>query len=174
MEFWWIQPLGFIAFIISVCSYQFKSQKTMYGIRIFNDNIWAIHYYLLDAPIAALSLFISLIRAFLSIFVWPQYKAYFIIVGLVLICGLTFYKTTGIWHEYLPLFSAIIFSLAVYYHDQYKLNRILMFLGATTWLIIGFFNHSYPDMISSSVNMVSIAIAYCRHMKPVTPIKPHN
>lgn len=166
MDFWMIQAIGFLAFAISVISYQFKNQKTMYGIRIFNDNIWATHYYLLDAPIAALTLFISLVRAFLSIFIWPIYKAYFILLSLVLICGLTFYQATGLWYEYLPLFSAVFYSLAVYYHDHYKLNRLLMFVGTATWLVIGACNQSYPDMISSAVNMCSIALAFYRHTKP--------
>lgn len=173
MEFWHIQALGFLAFIVSICSYQFKNQKTMYAIRILNDCLWALHYYLLNAPIVALTLIISLTRAWLSIFVWPTYKAYFIIAGLVLIFAITIKQTTGVWFEYLPFISTIVFSIAVYFHDHYTVNRMLMLLGAFIWLVIGFCNHSYPDILSSTVNMLSIGIAFYRHKRLKIPAKPH-
>lgn len=163
MDFWIIQALGFIAFAISSCSYQFKDQKTMFTLRIFSDALWSFHYFLLGAHVPALTVMVAVLRAGLSIFVFPKYRLLIIVSAAIIVFLICFFLSAGTWQSYLPLLGFLTFGLALYFYEKYTPSRILMAVGYFIWFNIGILVHSYAEIISSSIGFTSILIGFYRH-----------
>lgn len=160
-----IQAIGFAAFLVGVASYQFKDQLTMFGFRVAGDGVWALHYGLLGATSPALTVFIAFLRTFLVVFVCPKHKKTIVIAAILavaLVCGVTY---DGYWPSLLPALTAVFYGLSTYYHEDYVKSRLFMAFGALFWIMIGFFFHSYAEMVSSSLSFVSILVGYGRHRR---------
>ncbi|PCI01662.1 MAG: hypothetical protein COB76_00840 [Alphaproteobacteria bacterium] len=160
-----VQACGFLAFGLSLVSYQFKNQRTMFAIRVCGDLIWAIHYFLLSAMTPAVTVLIASLRTFLSVFVCPKQRAVVVGVAIISVCGICVYYGSGDWKGYLPALTAIIYGLSTYYHENYKISRILMGAGLLVWICIGVLFQSYAEVISSSVGLISLALGFYRHKK---------
>lgn len=173
MEFWWIQLVGFIAFAISSCSYQFKDQKTMFSLRIISDALWSFHYFLLGAHVPALTVMVAVLRAGLSIFIFPKHRLFIIIFAAISVFLIGFFLGEGTWQSYLPLLGFLVFGLALYFYENYTLSRILMALGYFIWFNIGILVHSYAEMVSSSIGFISILIGFYRHKRIKKLPQPH-
>jgi len=162
-----VQSIGFLAMALSMSSYQFKSQRTMFAIRVVSDFTWAVHYYLLDVIHVALTVFIASLRTFLTVFVIPQYRTWVVlgaIISVWFICTVLFLNN-GNYLNFLPAITSIIYGISTYYHENYIISRMLMALGKIFWISIGVLSGSLPEVISSSIALFSIVFAYLRHRK---------
>lgn len=174
MEFWLVQFVGFVAFSVSSCSYQFKDQKTMFGLRIFSDSLWSLHYFLLAAHAPAFTIMVAVLRAGLSIFMFPQHRLLIITSSAIIVLFICYFFSNGVWTSYLPLLGFTAFGFALYFYENYTISRILMAVGYFIWLNIGILMSSYAEIISSSIGCASIALGFYRHkMLKKTP-QPHG
>jgi len=165
LSFLTIQAIGFLAFLVGVVSYQFRSQRTMFGFRVSADFIWVIHYALLGATSPALTVLVAFLRTFFVVFVWPQHKKAIIIVAVLAVCAVCAVTYKGHWPNLLPAFTAVLYGLAIYHHESYLKSRLFMAIGALFWILIGFYFHSYAEMLSSGISFISILVGYGRHRR---------
>ena len=165
----WIQALGFVAFAISISSYQFKEQRKMFGMRVCSDMIWTVHYFLLGAITPALAVAVAFSRTFLVVFVIPQYKNYVILTAISLVIVITLLTEYTFWANWLPAISAVIYGLSNYFHEDYLKSRICMAIGLTMWLTIGIVFGSIPEVISSAIGLCSLFLGMRRHLKALHP-----
>lgn len=159
------QVVGFLAFSVGMVSYQFKEQRKMFGLRVCADMLWTAHYFMLGALTPALTVGIAFVRTFLVVFVWPQHKTKVIVgavLGVLAVCLITF---DGRYINLLPAFTAVIYGLSVYYHEDYMKSRSLLALGAVFWILIGVTFGSMAEVVSSSISLVSVAVGYGRHRR---------
>jgi len=163
--FYFIQIVGFFAFGLSLLSYQFKKQKTMFAIRVCSDLLWAFHYALLLAVAPALTVAVAALRTFFIVFIFPQQKIKIIFLAVGIVCFLCYWSANGEWQSYLPILAAIVYGMSNYYHDNYWYSRILMLLGLLVWILIGIVFGSYAEIISSSVGAVFLLWSFIRHLK---------
>ena len=164
-----VQALGFVAFTISISSYQFKSQRKMFGMRVCSDMVWTVHYFLLGALVPSLAVAIAFTRTFLVVFVIPQYKTYVIITAISAIFLMTLLTGPGYWANWLPAVSAIIYGFAFYFHEDYLKSRIFMGLGLMFWLTIGVVFGSVAEIVSSTVGLTSLLVGMHRHLRGIHP-----
>ena len=165
-----IQLLGFVAFSISLASYQFKSQRTMFGYRVTSDSIWTLHYFLLGALTPALTILVAASRTYLTVFVFPAHKKLIIAIAVLCVIVLCLCYGGNDWRNYIPILTAVVYGLATYFHDSYVISRCLMALGLTLWILIGILFGSYPEIISSTLGLLSLMIGFYKHQR-LTDIK---
>ena len=169
MDFYFIivQAIGFLAFGLSLWSYQFKSQKVMFGINALTDAIWTVHYFFLNAYHVALTVLIAAIRTTLCVFVIPKYKVAIVALGIIIawiICTFFYLQTNNVL-DLLPAVTGIVYGLSTYFHEDYMKSRLLMVLGKILWIVIGCLSGSIAEIISSSMALGSIILGYVRHKK---------
>jgi hypothetical protein len=163
--FYFVQIIGVIAFGLSLCSYQFKSQRILFGIRVCSDGLWALHYLLLSAITPALTVAVACIRTYLSIFIFPQYKTVIIVCAICVVIILCILFAGDEWQNYLPIMTALLFGLSNYFHDDYWKSRILMACGLCIWIVIGIVFGSYAEIVSSGFGLLSLFLGFYRHRK---------
>ena len=163
------QGVGFIALLVSISSYQFKSQRKMFGMRIGSDMLWTVHYLLLGAIVPAFAVAVAFCRTFLVVFAIPQYKTYIILVAISLIVLLAVFTGAGYWANWLPAISALIYGLANYYHEDYIKSRVCMAIGLMLWLTIGVVFGSIPEVVSSVIGLCSLLLGMRRHLRGLHP-----
>lgn len=164
------QLVGFVAFAISISSYQFKEQRKMFGTRVVSDMVWALHYFMLGAIAPTIAVAIAFTRTFLVVFAIPQYKNVVIIAAISAIAFLSFYTADmSQWGNWLPLLSAFIYGLSNYFHEDYLKSRTLMAIGLSMWLTIGIVFGSVPEVISSAIGLCSLFLGMRRHWRSIHP-----
>lgn len=163
--FFWAQMVGFLAFIVSVLSYQFKSQKTMFALRVFDDALWTTHYFMLSAITPAISVMIAVLRTFFIVFVCPQYKVPILAAAVVSTLAVCIYFGGYAWQNYLPFFASLFYVSSVYFHEDYVKSRVLMGCGLCMWILIGVMFGSLAEIISSAIGISSLMVGFYRHKK---------
>ncbi len=157
------QAVGFLAFTIGVCGYQFKDQKKLFTTWVIADSIWTIHYILIAATTPALAVSIAAVRTLLVVFVFPQYKTQLIALAMACITLLCLLGEDGHIGSYLPILSALCYSLATYYNESYYKSRFFAGTGKIIWIAIGVYFVSYAEITASLVGLTSILIGVYRH-----------
>lgn len=157
------QVIGYLAFGISLLSYQTKSQRTLFGVNMGTDLLWAIHYTALGGWMPALSVMISALRTCFAVFLFPRHK---IIVALTAFLCLAIlclmYNVDGI-KGYLLIATGFIYSVCVIFHHSYVISRSLMALGLILWIWIGYLYGSHAEIVSSAFSLASLILASIRH-----------
>lgn len=158
-----IQAIGFLAFLISILSYQYKKQEQMFLLRVIADGTWALHYFLLVAMVPALTVLIATLRTYIVVFKYPQYKSYIILTAISLVCGVCTVLGENDLKSYIPALTALVYGASTYYHDSYFKSRLFMAIGLILWTTIGFMFNSYAEIISSSISLLSLMVGVYRH-----------
>lgn len=158
-----IQLIGFVAFGLSTLAFQFKSQKIMIAMRAFADFIWTAHYWLLGGFAPALVILSAAFRSIFTVFVFPRHRVKVIAVAWFCAAAACFYFYNNNWLNFLPLLAHSIYGVAIYFHENYKINRCLMAIGFIVWIIIGFVFGSYAEIISSTIGFCSLCLGFYRH-----------
>jgi hypothetical protein len=161
--FIFVQTLGFVAFGISLLSYQFKNQKQMFAMRCVSDTIWVIHYFFLGAITPALTILIAVFRTGSVVFIFKNHRIKLLIFSMLFVVMICVYYGKGEWQNYLPILTAAVYGLSTYFHENYIVSRVLMAIGLCIWVWIGILFQSYPEIVSSSFGLMSLIIAFYKH-----------
>ena len=145
----------------------------MFSLRIFSDSMWSLHYFLLGAYVPALTVMVAVLRAGSTIFIFPKHRLIIILSAAVAVFLICYFLGEGTWQSYLPLLGFSAFGLALYYYENYTLSRIFMATGYFIWFNIGILVHSYAEMVSSSIGIISISIGFYRHKHIKKLPQPH-
>lgn len=157
------QIVGYLALALSLASFQFRSQRALFGINMASDAAWVAHYLLLGGIAPVISISVSFARTLFAVFLLPQHKGLVSGAAFAAITGLIFaFNDAGVI-GYLPIAAALTFSLAAYFNDNYAVSRALICAGMLVWIGIGFAYGSIGEIVSSSFAVVSLVFAALRH-----------
>lgn len=160
-----IQTFGFIAFAISLFSYQIRDQRKLFALRALADIIWSLHYFFLGALTASFCIFIAVFRTFFAIFIFEKHKLFIVILSAILVILFCSVSYDGELKVLLPALGAVIYGVSTYYYKSYNISRSCMFMGTMIWLTIGISYGSWAEVISSLLNICSLMLAYYRHTR---------
>lgn len=164
------QLVGYLAFGVSLASFQFKSQRALFGINMVSDAAWVAHYLMLGGIAPAISIAVSFFRTLLAVFVLPQHKRVVTGLAFVLITGLILALNDAGPAGYLPIAAALAFSLAAYFNESYAISRVMISVGMVIWIAIGVAYGSIGEVISSSFAVLSLGIGAWRHSRKASPM----
>lgn len=164
------QLLGYLAFGVSLLSFQFKSQRTLFGLNMASDAAWVGHYLALGGISPAISIAVSFLRTLLAVFWLPQHKGVVAAVAFVLIAALCIAFNDAGWPGYLPIAAAAFFSLAAAFNDSYAISRSMIFVGMVIWVAIGLAYGSIGEVISSAFAIGSLGVGAWRHRRAAVAV----
>ena len=166
------QILGYLAMIITILSYQAKTQKNIVTIQIFSTLTFTIHFILLEAYSGAILNLIGTIRAIIFSQRDKKWGAHYVwVIIFILLTFLSYFLTVFIiipeptvktyLVELLPTlgFIATTFSLRM---NNAKLVRRYSLLNSPLWLTYDIINGSWGGAITETFSIVSILIAMFR------------
>jgi len=157
------QIIGFIALIILVVSFQFDNRKTILNLRSLHNFANAAHFYLLNAPTAAILNLISIFRN--SVFLYRFKNKYlnnivWLILFLVVFILVGFFTWEGLV-SILAIIGIGFGTLGVW-SEKTKDIRYLTLLSNISWLIHNILVVSIAGIILNIFIIVSIIIAMIR------------
>lgn len=163
MNFWVIQGLGFIAFLIGITTYQFNNRRTILSLLTVYNSLFGIQYLLLGS---LNSMLLCMIGAGRNIVFYYDNKfgrkaryfilSFFIAVTLVL----TWLNWNGIL-SFLGCIGTILSTLSLWQKNERNI-RILSLLSGFFWLAHDILIGSYAAVIDGILLTVSIIIAMYR------------
>ncbi|WP_367988891.1 YgjV family protein [Vibrio sp. NTOU-M3] len=149
------QLVGLLSFILGVCTFYQKTDRTLKIMMLTLNINHMVHYILLGAPVAALSSFLSGLRTFTSIKTNSLY-----IAGLFIVFGVTMglYMATR-WTDMLAIIGTSIGTYALFRLDGIKM-RIAFLIGACFWLannlVLGSIGGVLLEVTMIAVNLSTI------------------
>ena len=150
LYFYFIQLIGFIAWLLLAFSYYRKDTNHILVFQIISTVLFCVHYFLLGAYSGLLICAYEVIRDY------AYYKTdadNYIFMGSVLVYGISAYVTYTTLLDLFPYIASLI--------DGFFLTkkRVIVVLGAivtyTLWLIYDLYAKSYSGAITDAIIIIS-------------------
>lgn len=165
------QILGYVALLISLFSYQLRSQRGLFAANIGSDAFWCLHYAALGGLMPVVAVAVSALRTTLAVFVMPHRKVAIAVVAFLIVTAICLATNVDGPKGYLIIATTLVYSTCVIYHESYAISRSLMALGLVLWIVIGALYGSIGEIVSSAISLTSLGIGVWRHIK-LTPASP--
>ncbi len=150
LYFYFIQLIGFVAWLILALSYYRKDTNHILVFQIISTILFCVHYYLLGAYSGLLICVYEVIRDY------SYYKTdadNYIFIGSIVVYGISAYVTFTSFLDLFPYLASLI--------DGFFLTkkRKIVVLGAivtyTLWLIYDLYAKSYSGAITDGIIIIS-------------------
>lgn len=174
---WLIQGLSIIGFIITVISFQCKSNKKFFIMQGAGGTVFFIHFLLKATVLGETAAFAA---AFFNLANLPRAivmsktdkKLWKLILTISLYSAAYCYSIYTIWGDVwkmalvtLPFVGLIIMSCLMWNGDPVKIRYGQLAVGSPTYLIHNIFIFSLGGLICEVFNMISSVIAIVRFKK---------
>lgn len=151
------QILMAVAAILIFSSFQFKKGETFRWLFVIAGIFAGIHYLLLGAVTAALIVFVSALRWFVSVF---TKRAVFLYIFINLMIGVTFFSYRTVF-SIIPLTAGIIGTVAIFHKNELR-TRELLLIVSLLWLTYNSILFTPVGIISEVLFFASGVIGYLR------------
>ncbi len=150
LYFWFIQLIGFIAWVFLLLSYYRKNTNKILVFQIIATILYCVHYYLLGAYSGLYICIFEVARDYLYYKSDIDEKIYFSTIPIYIIFGVISYK--GIF-DLLPIVSSLIDG----YSLTKKRNGVIFFaiISYTSWVIYDLCVMSYSCALTDSIIAIS-------------------
>lgn len=170
MSLFWVQLIGFVAFLIEISSVQWPRRRQILLSQVVANIFWTIHFLLLGATSGAAMTVVGAIRSYVFIVVGDNNRSRYIpgvIIALVLVAGLASWSG---WASLLAIAGMAVAVVAQWQQNEQHL-RILMCVAAPLWFSYNLLNGSYPGMVNEMLLMMSSIVAFWRYKRHVQLIE---
>ena len=150
LYFYFIQLIGFIAWLLLAFSYYRKDTNHILVFQIISTILFCVHYYLLGAYSGLLICVYEVIRDYSY---YKTDKDNYIFIGSALVYAISAYVTFTSLLDLFPYIASMI--------DGFFLTkkRVIVVLGAivtyTLWLIYDLYAQSYSGAITDGIIIIS-------------------
>jgi hypothetical protein len=182
----YIQIIGYVAMLIAICSFQFKTQKAIVSLQFFSTLLFTVHFFLLKAYSGALLNAICMVRAAIfaqrhkkawaaySIWIWLfillSISAYFVTAFLIIptlsipdyrINVLPFTNSDYFLVEIIPVIGNVITTFAVSMKDAKNVRKLTL-ISSPLWLTYNIICGSIGGAVTEIFCSISIIIGMLR------------
>jgi hypothetical protein len=164
MQEFWIQAIGFLALIMYLISYQFKSNRGLFAFQLLGALLFALQYVLMGATSGAASQVIKVARSLLLLkyndWLWVRSK-----VPMLFFCGLYLLSTVLTWSSPLGLIilvASVVSTIAFWTNNARTIRVACLVCICPCWLIYGTFTGSLGSMFNEIFTIGSILISIHR------------
>lgn len=158
-----IQGIGLLGTAAYLLSYQFKSNKYLFGCQIVSCSFYALHFFLLGAYTGFLSSFGSLLRA---CFLASSIKSLHTKKACIFVCLVQI--TIGIitfegWYSILPVTANTLLTIAGFANSSRQIRIVGIFVNSPLWIIYDVIVGSWAGIIDEIITEISILISIFRY-----------
>lgn len=169
-----VQALGFLGMALVLISFQFRKQKTLIRIQLFDEIVFATHYLLLGATTGAILNIIGIGRAFVFSCrerPWAQKKgwvplfcgAYFAVYVLMFTVFGMPATAQNLVLELLPVVGS--FATTIGFRLDNITMRKLALVNGGTWIIYAVISSSIGGALTEGIGILSVLIGLWRLKK---------
>lgn len=156
------QGIGFLALALALASYQCKSSRKLFYVQLAGNSLYLLHFLLLGAYSACVSLFISCVRNVILVSKrpWSAWKGW-----LWVIVAANIAATVAVWDNWfsiLPCIGVVSFTLGSWTRNGKKIRIANLLVSTPAWLIYDLYTRSYSGIISECLTIASTVISICR------------
>ena len=162
-----IQGLSIVGFIITVLSFQCKSNKKFFIMQGAGGTVFFIHFLLMGAYGGAFFNLVNLFRALL--FAKNDKKPWKLALTIALYTAAFGFSVYTLWGDLwnialvaLPFAGLILMSVLMWGGNGIKIRYGQIACGSPTWIVHNIFNFSLGGLICEVFNMISSVIAIVR------------
>lgn len=164
MQAFLIQAIGFLAVIMYLVSFQFKSNRTLVSFQLAGNLLFALQFLLLGAASGCLSLIVSCIRNILLLnrgrWGWIQRKSF-----AVTFCACYCLVAAITWEgalSLLALLPSLAGTLSFWSNSARIIRSANLFCACPCWLLYDIFVGSWGGVLNEVITMTSILISIYR------------
>ena len=164
MQEFWIQAIGFLALIMYLTSYQFKSNRGLFTFQLLGAVLFALQYTLMGATSGALSQIIKVVRSLVLLkyndWHWVRSKG-----TMSVFCALYLIAIALSWGgpiSLIVLAGSVASTLAFWTNNARTIRIACLVFICPCWLIYGIFTGSLGSMFNEIFTIVSILISIYR------------
>lgn len=164
METLLIQAIGFLAVIMYLVSFQFKSNRTLVSFQLAGNLLFALQFLLLGAASGSLSLLVSSIRNILLLnrghWGWVNRRGFaaFFCVCYGLVAILTWEGPLSL----LALLPSLSGTLSFWLNSARLIRLSNLFCACPCWLAYDILIGSWGGVLNETITMASILISIYR------------
>ena len=164
MQAFWIQAVGFLALIMYLVSYQFKSNRGLFTFQLLGAVLFALQYSLIGGTSGALSQVIKVVRSLVLLKYndWPWVRGK---TPMLFFCGLYLAATVFTWAGPLSLIvlaASVVSTLGFWTNNARTIRVACLVFVCPCWLIYAVFTGSLGGILNETFTIVSILISICR------------
>lgn len=163
MEFWG-QIFSLIGMVAIILSYQCKSNRKLVAVVGVGALLFAISYFLLGQPIAAMSNIIAVICSLACLNDKLKNKYVFVIISLMYVVATCF--TFEGWWSLVFMIAQIAGTYAIMFRSGTFIRNMRLFFVSPVWLINNtVMCFTVGGIICEIITMASIVISFIRYRK---------
>lgn len=157
-----IQAIGVVGILASICSFQCKSHKGILFFRTLNEFFFGIQYFLLGAYTGMAMNIVGCVRN--TIFAHQIERGKKTTVSSAVFCILFFASGLWFWQgaKSLLIIIAKVLSTVAYGNKNTTVVRSLIFVTATSWLIYNICVFSVAGAVNEAFTLVSLCVGLVR------------
>jgi len=164
MQEFLIQAIGFLAVIMYLVSFQFKSNRALFSCQLVGNLLFALQFLLLGAASGALNLLVSCLRNILllnrSRWAWVRGRG-FAAVFCACYCAVTLLTWEGPL-SLLALIPSLSGTLSFWTNNARTIRLANLFCACPCWLVYDILIGSWGGILNETITMVSILISIYR------------
>ncbi|MCL6743326.1 YgjV family protein [Kosakonia sp. R1.Fl] len=155
--FWLSQMLAGFSFIFDLLAFQFARRRITLAILAASTSLLAVHFCLLNAPVAASLMALAACRYLTAIMTTARKMKNGFIVATCLCSALSWQHSTDV----LPLLGSLLMTSAAF-HPAAKSMRRLTLCGSGCWLVNNMVIGSPVAVAMESAFILSTLVSYWR------------
>ena len=162
--FSYAELVGFVAFLILVVSYQFKSTRlTLLGMCIASF-VWAAHFFLMGQISGALVACVNTGRNGFAVFLSQRNIRRVIPLFVGLAAVIVLFQAQS-WVDFVPVFATSFYAASAFMRARFFLFRACLLLGECSWMSYGFLVDSKALVIANVCMIISLIFSVLRHRR---------
>lgn len=164
------QIIGIVAVALYMLSFQLKKRQNIVFTVCLSNLLYVLQYILLGAFSGAALDGLSTVSSFFSAKKnSPKFKRFskltaYIMMGLILIVGVSISLIQKRWLELLPILGCLFQTGSLWFEDEQTIRKLSL-AGAPFWLIYNFVSMAYGATIGSVLMIISAIIGLIRFRK---------
>ena len=159
-----VQGIGFVAVAAFILSYQIKSNRWLFLLKLIGTVLFCLQFFLLDAFSGCLSLAVNILRNGLMMryddWKWVRWKGFPLLIT-VLFTAVLIYTWNGPI-SLLPYIGSVSSTFVYWTNSPRKIRLVDLACASPCWLVYDLIVHSWGGLLSESITLVSIIVSIIR------------
>ena len=155
------QGIGIVAAAISISSFQFKNNKTLFILRAIASILFAVNYFLINAFTAAILNAINILCMLLMVY-GEKHRHIAIPIGLCVAYTVSVFFTYEGILSILLLIAQFACVISMWTADGLKIRVVQLFISSPIWLINNIIVFTIGGIVTEVFAIVSVIVSIIR------------
>lgn len=162
-EFLYYNFFGIVSLILAALMYQAKTRRVILLYSVFCSFSWVLYFIFQGAFVSAAVCLASFLRAIIFYLglthKWANSILWLLLfIAFTVVAGLAGYTS---WLDLFAIAAGVVISISTFFKKESHI-RLVSFFGFLLWVANGAINGLYFALVSDSISLLSIIVAWIR------------